>query len=184
MGASLSLLTPRLILRDFEESDFPAVHYYGSDREVVRLVGWGPNREEDTRKFLHSAIAARDVEPRKKFDFAIVLRSGGRLIGGCGIYLQSEDSQAEIGYTLARDCWGQGYATEAAYRLISFGFRGLGVHRIMAACDVENLASWQVMEKLGMRREGHFREDRRQKGRWRETYLYAILEGEWAALTA
>jgi RimJ/RimL family protein N-acetyltransferase len=184
MDASLSLPTPRLILRDFDESDFAAVHRYASDPEVVRLVHWGPNREADTRRFLRSAIATRRRQPRRKFDLAIALKFDASIIGGCGIYLPSDDSQAEIGYTLARECWGQGYATEAAYRLLAFGFRALGVHRVFATCDVENVASWAVLEKLGMRREGYLREDRWQRGKWRDSYLYAILEEEWRTLSA
>ncbi|MDI6856799.1 MAG: GNAT family protein [Dehalococcoidia bacterium] len=183
MGALLSLPTPRLVLRDFEESDFAAVHRYGSDPEVARLVPWGPNHRRDTRRFLRQAIAARGREPRKRYDLAIVLKPDGVLIGGCGIQVLP-DSQGEIGYAVARDFWGRGYATEAAYRLLAFGFRGLDLHRIFATCDVENVASWQVLEKLGMRREGHLREDRLQKGRWRDSYLYAILEQEWKVLAA
>ena len=83
------------------------------------------------------------------------------------------------GYCLNRDYWGHGYATEAAQAVISFGFEQLGLHRIFAICDPCNVASWRVLARAGMRREGHLLEDRWQKGQWRDSYLYAILEREW-----
>ena len=59
------------------------------------------------------------------------------------------------------------------------GFGLLGLHRIVATCDVRNRGSWKVMQKLGLRREGRFRRDRTIKGAWRYTYLYARLADEY-----
>jgi RimJ/RimL family protein N-acetyltransferase len=53
------------------------------------------------------------------------------------------------------------------------------LHRISATADIRNIASWRVLEKLGMRREAHFREHMRQREQWRDSFLYAILEREW-----
>ena len=55
----------------------------------------------------------------------------------------------------------------------------LSLHRIWATCDVDNRASARILEKVGMRREGHLRHSVRRKGEWRDSYLYAILEPEW-----
>jgi RimJ/RimL family protein N-acetyltransferase len=62
---------------------------------------------------------------------------------------------------------------------VGFGFETLALHRISATCDVDNVASARVLEKLGMKREGHIRHTARRKGEWRDSYLYAILEPEW-----
>lgn len=177
----LPLVTPRLVIRDFEDGDFEAVHAYGSDPEVVRFVEFGPNTEEETRDFLNRAKMARWERPRKIFHLAVVGQSDGRLIGGCGIYVDAASQQATIGYTLSRDAWRQGIGTEVAQALLRFGFERLKLHRIAASCDVENVASWRVMEKEGMRREGHLIQDRWQRGHWRDSYLYAILQEEWRA---
>ncbi len=182
MAAALRLVTDRLLLRGFEESDFAAVHRYASDLEVVRYMDFGPNSEEDTWSFIQRALASQQAEPRKRFGLAVVLKSEGRLIGTCGIYVSaSKDHEAEIGYVLARDFWGRGYGTEAVGALISFGFEQLGLHRIVSTCRPENVASSRVMEKSGMRREGYLREARWQKGEWHDSLLYAILESEWKA---
>ena len=165
------------------ESDWSAVHEYGSDPEVVRFMPWGPNTETATHEFIERSLASQREEPRDKFELAVTLADNGRAIGGCGIRVSaSSDRGADMGYCLRRDAWGLGYGTEASRRIVRFGFERLGLHRIVATCDVENLASARVLEKTGMRREAHFRADSTIRGEWRDSYLYAILEDEWRIL--
>jgi ribosomal-protein-alanine N-acetyltransferase len=174
------LATERLVLRDFREDDWTSVHEYAADLEVVRYMPWGPNSEKETKAFIERALASQGEEPRTKFEFAVTLRETGRLIGGCGIrIMSSRDRAANMGYCLRRDTWGRGFAAEAAAAVVAFGFDVLNRHRIHATCDTENQASVRVLEKIGMRREAHFREDTRLRGRWRDSYLYAVLEQEW-----
>jgi len=111
---------------------------------------------------------------------AITLKETGQLIGGCSLH-KNKDEGASIGYTLNRQFWGKGYTTELARALLTFGFTQLNLHRIFALCDEENRTSAHVLEKIGMRREGHLIQDIRLKGQWRNSYLYAILEPEWRA---
>jgi len=178
----LPIETPRLLLRDLVDSDGPAVHAYASDTAVVRYLDWGPNTTEDTARFLTMARAARETVPRTAYHLAIVLGSTTRLIGGCRIEIRNfVSSHGDIGYVLATDAWGQGYATEATRALVAFGFEGLALHRIWATCDVDNHASARVLEKIGMQREGHLRQHVRRNGEWRDSYLYAVLEPEWRA---
>ena len=181
MSTTLPRPTERLVLRDFVEADWPQVQAYASDPEVVRYMSWGPNSEEETRDFLRQKLEAQAADPRAEFDLAVVLRDTGRLIGACGITVSSARTRcAWVGYCFHRDFWGQGYATEAARAVVGFGFEALGLHRIFSTCDTENLASARVLEKVGMRREGHVREDALVRGRWRDSYLYAVLEQDWA----
>lgn len=176
----MELRTERLLLREFVEEDWRAVHEYGSDPEVVRFMPWGPNTEDDTRAFVARALAAQSEEPRRNYYAAVTLLAGGWLIGACSLHLGSPANRsAWIGYCYARAFWGCGYATEAARALVSFGFRELGLHRIWASCDVENAASARVMEKLGMQREGRLRQDMNIRCRWRDSFIYAVLEGGW-----
>jgi RimJ/RimL family protein N-acetyltransferase len=170
----------RLVLRDFEESDWKAVHSYGSDVEVVRYMDWGPNTEEDSKKFIQRALTSQKEQPRKTYTLAIILKPENKLIGGCGIYISDpENQEGWIGYCLNRDFWGQGYATETAISLVKFGFSQLNLHRIFATCDPANIASARVLEKTGMQCEGRFREHKWAKGKWRDSLLYAILDHEW-----
>lgn len=68
--------------------------------------------------------------------------------------------------------------------LVGFGFEQLGLHRIWATCSTENAGSARVLEKLGMRPEAHFKEDVNIRGRWRDSYLYAVLANDWEAARA
>jgi RimJ/RimL family protein N-acetyltransferase len=89
------------------------------------------------------------------------------------------DVEANIGYELNPKYWNHGYATEAAHAIVDFGFFHFGVHRVWADLIAENFASAHVLEKLGMRREGHLREKAYFKGRWWDALIYAILIDEW-----
>jgi ribosomal-protein-alanine N-acetyltransferase len=172
----VDIVTERLLLREFVRSDWRAVHQYASDPEVVRYLTWGPNTEKETRAFIRSILRARRRGGRAGYDLAVVLRSEDRLIGGCAIH-----PATWIGYVFNRACWGRGYATEAARALLALGFDGLGLHRVTATCDPQNLASARVLEKSGMQLEGRLREHVWQRDRWRDSLLYAILEDDWRA---
>jgi RimJ/RimL family protein N-acetyltransferase len=179
------LKTERLVLREFKEDDWQAVHEYASDPEVVKHMPFGPNTVEDTRAFIDCALGYQFEKPRHHFELAVTLRDGGRLLGGCGIrFTNAADLEASMGYCLHRHFWGNGYATEAGQALLALGFDGLGAHRVFAICAPENVASTRVLIKLGMQREGLLRENMRIADRWRDSFLYAILEHEWRELRA
>jgi len=181
--SAIRIETSRLILREFDTDDHSQVHAYASDPEVVLYEPWGPNSQEDTREFVRRALTARQVTPRVQMELAVTLKPELTIIGGCGIRLNDPlDKNAELGYCFARLFWGKGYATEAAQQLLKVGFEVLGAHRIIATCDPRNLASVRVLEKIGMRREAHFKEHKWVKGKWRDSLLYAILDHEWLAL--
>lgn len=178
----VAIALPRLLLRELEARDWAAVHAYAADAEVARYMPWGPNSPAETHDFLRRAASHRRERPRRHYDFAVVLNADTRLIGAGGLHVSAPElSEAFIGYALNRAFWGQGYATETARGLLAFGFEQLGLHRIFAVCDPANAASARVLEKSGMRREGHLREHRWQKGAWQDSLLYALLRREWTA---
>ena len=91
------LQTERLILREFVKSDWKAVHEYASDPEVVRFLEWGPNTSDETVAFLDGTLACQKEKPRRIYEFAIVLKDTGKLIGACGLRLYVEnDNQAAM----------------------------------------------------------------------------------------
>ncbi len=170
----------RLLLREFKEADWQAVHIYASDPEVVRFMEWGPNDEDDTKAFISRSIASQKERPRRKYTLAITLKGESKLIGGCDVcVVSSEHKKGWLGYCLNRDFWHKGYATETVQALLEFGFKQLALHRIFAEVDPDNIASRNVLEKTGMLYEGHVREHRWAKGKWRDSLLYATLENEW-----
>ena len=174
----MEIHTNRLTLRDYIETDLEDIHEYGSDPEVVRYMPFGPNTHEDSQNFLNGAIAKRKQKPRTDFALAVVLKSEGKLIGGCKIDKVS-DIEAHLGYILNRNYWGNGYATEAARAMVGFAFSELGAHRVYADCHPENAASIRVLEKVGMALEGRRRDYMIFHGEYSDTLLYSILEHEW-----
>jgi RimJ/RimL family protein N-acetyltransferase len=176
--------TARLILRPFKKDDFEAVHSYASVPENVKYMVWGPNDEEATRKFLSGCEEKWRTQPIYEYDFAIVSKSDIKVIGGCGIYLNKERTEAMLGWILHRDYWKQGLMVEAASELLRFGFEELKLHRIYSTCSTENYGSYRVMEKLGVRREAHFLKNRfgrlNNEKKWYDEYHYAMLEDDWA----
>ena len=176
------LLTERLILREFEADDWSAVLAYQSDPRYLRYYHWTERTPGEVREFVNTFVTQQDEHPRTKFQLAVVLKLDHQLIGSCGIRMASPDAyEADIGYELDPQHWGQGYATEAARAIVRFGFTELGLHRIWAHCIAENLGSVRVVEKVGMRPEGRLREKEYFKGRWWDTLLFAILDYEWRA---
>lgn len=174
------ITTDRLIIREFSLADEDAVHEYGSDPDVVRYMPWGPNTREDTKAYLGRVLAGQQKQPREGYDMALVLKESNRLIGACGIYITRPDvCEAMLGYVLHKDYWSQGYMSESAHAMVGFAFQHLGMHRIFATCDPENIGSRRVMEKIGMSYEGRLRDHHLIRGAWRDSLVHSILEQEY-----
>ena len=174
------LETARLILRELEETDAPACNVWEADAEVVRY------QSNDVCTLAQSLAYIREVRregalvPRRLFDLGVVRREDGLLIGRVGLRVtRPEHREGEVWFVFRRDCWRRGYAAEAVGALLGLGFRGLGLHRIYGDCDPRNTGSAHLMERLGMRREAHLRENWWLKGEWCDSWLYAILDREW-----
>ena len=127
----VELRTERLVLREFTESDWPAVHAYQTDPRYLRYYPWTDRAEEDVRAFVRTLVTWQEERPRRRFQLAITLPREGRLIGNCGVRVNAPESrEGNVGYELDPRFWGQGYATEAARAVVGFGFGELGLHRI------------------------------------------------------
>jgi len=176
----MQFTTEHLTLREYTPDDVPAVLAYRRTPEYLHYYPWTDRTEAGVRKFLQMFFDWRDEEPRRKFQFAITISESWQLIGSVGVRRKpGNEWEADIGYELAAEHWGKGYATEAAHAMVDFGFRELKVHRVSAGCVAENTASVRVLERLGLRLEGQLRESTYFKDRWWDARLYAILEEGW-----
>jgi len=172
--------TARLRLRRIAEADLPAFIAYRNDSDVARYQSWEGISEAEAVAFVREQQSAPAGEPGEGLQIAIERKDSGRMIGDCFFKVMEDDPrQAEIGYTLAREAQGQGFATEAVAALLTWALPTFDLHRIIAILDVKNTASVALLERLGLRREGHFRENIWFKGAWGDEYLYAILRDEW-----
>jgi len=174
----VTIKTKRLLILEFTLDDFEAVHRYATNPNVVKFMAWGPNTEAETRNFLQSKLQSQVLKPRVSYDLAITVDRTP--IGGGGLTIHNlKRDGAELGYCIDEPYWGKGFGTEFAAAMIRYGFEELLLHRVLAKCDPENHGSYMVMEKNGMTKEGHLRENLKIRGQYRDTLIYGILRHEW-----
>jgi [ribosomal protein S5]-alanine N-acetyltransferase len=155
MKAPASINTVRLVLKRPTGSDAAAIfERFASDPEVTRVVGWPRHRSlRDTHAFL--AFSDAEWERWPAGPYLIFAGETGELLGGTGLGFETA-YRASTGYVLAKNAWGQGYATEALQAMVGLAPR-LGVQRLYALCHPEHRRSWRVLEKCGFAREGTLR---------------------------
>jgi RimJ/RimL family protein N-acetyltransferase len=174
--------TTRLRLRRFAAADLATFIAYRNDPAVARFQSWEGITEGEAVAFVREQQTAPVGAPGEWLQIAIERKDNGRMIGDCALHVMEDDArQAEIGYTLAREAQGQGFATEAVATLLTWMFPTLDLHRVVAIVDTRNAASVALLERLGMRREAHYHQNVWFKGAWGDEYLYAILRDEWPA---
>ena len=199
--------TERLIIRRFVPDDRRDLHEYLSREEVVRFEPYNVYDEDASRKeAVRRASDDNFWAVCLKTSGTGTVRSGpgrpwaampnaesmeksgdcvcGKLIGN--IYLSAMGHGTwELGYVFNDGYWGRGYATEAARALLCDVFVNRGARRVTAMCNPQNISSWKLLERLGMRREGNlvrnvsFKKDAAGRSIWQDTYEYAILAEEW-----
>jgi RimJ/RimL family protein N-acetyltransferase len=174
------LESERLILRGFTDADLPILLAYRNDPEIARYQSWDSFSEAEAKVFLREQQALEPGTPGKWFQFAIEEKSSGLLVGDCALHIDDAGQQGEIGFTLAGQQQGKGFATEAVTRMCDYAVTDLCLHRLVAICDCRNHTSVALLERLGFRREGHFIKNIFFKGEWGDEYLYAMLKAEWA----
>ncbi len=183
MAVFTPLETTRLRLRHFRDADLALFMAYRNDPEVAKYQGWEGISEPEARAFLQEQKAIQPGVPGQWFQIAIELKETGMLVGDCALKMEEHDErQAEIGYTLSRAYQGRGIASEAVSCVLEYAFVTLRLHRVIAITDCENAASVALLERLGLRREGHFHQNVWFKGKWGDEFLYAMLQEEWRSM--
>ena len=176
---TLSIVTERLVLRRYTHDDIPDVLGFISHPSVARVTSKRVQAtEEGVKTYIDLQNSYQPFEKDRVFELAIERKEDGKVIGFLGLICQDQ-GQAEIGWALGVDYRGRGYATEAARALMDYGVNSLGLHRIHADTGTGNHASWKMMERLGMRREGLLRGAVYEEGKWVDRVVYGLLAGEW-----
>ncbi|MDP2270195.1 MAG: GNAT family protein [Archangium sp.] len=177
------LATKRLVLRELRADDWVEAQRLDRDPRVVRFQSNDVLDEAGTKQYLETSIAAQAASPRLVYDLAICLPDDDRFLGRAGFKIERpEHREAQLWFTLRHDLWGKGFASEVLPALLDFAFDELKLHRVYGDCDPRNVGSARVMERAGMRREGHLRENWWLKGEWCDSLLFAVLNQEWPAL--
>ncbi len=176
----LEIITERLRLRELRSEDWRELLRYQSDPRYLRLYPWATRTLEAVQSFLQPLVEWQYEHPRSRFQFAITFRGEEALIGLVGIRRASPyASDSDVGYELAPQFWGRGYATEAAGALVRLGFEELGLERLWASCLADNAGSRRVLEKLAMHVVPGWEEWVWMKGRWWENLRYEVTREEW-----
>ena len=175
------LQTPRLILRNLKECDLDSFVAYRNEPEVAKYQGWRiPYPREKGEKFISSMKDKIGLKQGDWIQYAVALKDTDELIGDLDCYIKKEEvRQAVIGYTIASRYWRKGYAFEGIPFLLKYLFEDMDIHRVAADCDVENVASFRTLEKLGFRREAHYVESFLINGVYTSEYHYGMLQREW-----
>jgi RimJ/RimL family protein N-acetyltransferase len=170
----------RLILRQFSQQDVDSFYLYRSSPEVAKFQSWENYQQHDAEVFVNEQSKCVPNQPGTWFQFAIALVETNHLIGDCALHTPLDEPRiVEMGFTLAEVHQGNGYATEAVRALLSYVFITLRKHKAIAFTDVRNEKSIRLLERVGMRREGHLLENYMSKGQWVDEYQYSLLQSEW-----
>jgi len=179
---ALPIDTKRLTLRAYTDDDLKALYDIRCRPDVTRYLLFEPQSLDEVRESLDRRIKATELNaPGDPFVLAVERKDTGELAGDVNLEWRSEPNKlAELGYIFHPRHGGQGFAREAAAAMLRLAFEEFGMHRVVAHCDARNLASINLLKKLGMRLEAHFVRNEFLKGEWTDELVFAMLEVEWA----
>ncbi|WP_126650580.1 GNAT family N-acetyltransferase [Chryseobacterium aureum] len=177
----MQLYTERLLLRDITLDDQQDIFNYRSDAEANQFQGWIPETLEEVERFIQRNNKEFN-QPESWYQLLITDKETKAVIGDIGVHFIGEENvQAEFGITINTSFQGKGYASEAIKAVIDHLFNDLHKHRITASVDPDNTPSIQLMERIGLRKEGHFVKSLFWKNNWVDDVIYAVLREEWPA---
>ena len=180
MDKIIQIRSERLILRPIQIEDSALIFAYRSNSVVNQYQGWIPKTIDDVHNFIRNRTSPEFNLPGSWFQFVMIKQDNDELIGDVGVhFLDSGGFQVELGCTLDQKHMGKGYATEALGGVINFLFECQNKHRIIASIDPRNEKSIQLFERLGFRKEAHFKQSFLINGEWVDDLIYAILKDEW-----
>ncbi len=171
--------TKRTLIRPINQEDANAVFNYRSDSKTNQFQGWIPKTLEDVNEIILKNPAEFNV-PETWFQLVIIETNSDKIIGDIGIHFSDERNlQCEIGCTLNKAYQKKGFASETLQAVIDHLFTKLEKHRIFASLDPKNENSVNLLERLGFRKEAHFKQSLWFRGKWVDDMVFAILKIEW-----
>lgn len=163
--------TSRLLLRHFKGSDAKDVQELAGSEEMARTTLSIPHPYPDGAAEAWIERTRLSAEKGDIYAFAMVRKDDEKLIGCASLRVSRSHNHAELAYWVGYPFWGHGFATEAARRIVTFGFDELGLNRIFAAAMTKNPGSSKVMSKIGMKYEGTFPQHILKSGNYEDWYI-------------
>jgi ribosomal-protein-alanine N-acetyltransferase len=174
------LETHRLILREMTLRDVEFYfHHFNNENIVDGSCFPGPKTLEAARQELE-LYCIRPFKDDRGIRWGIARKGSDELIGTCGYYDWNKTShRVEIGYDLEPAHWGEGIMSEALHAVLRYGFEEMGLNRVQAIIDSENVRSIKLVERLGFKKEGILRQNSYFRGRFRDEVCFSLLKEEW-----
>ena len=141
--------TNRLLLRNFTEDDAHLLYELNLDPEVIKYT-YDPIKDIDHAGQVLQQVIIPQYALYNHGRWAVHLKPTLEFIGWCGLKYIPEKNEIDLGYRFQKNVWGKGYATEAAYACIKYGFEKLNLSRIIGRAVSANLGSLKVLEKCGL----------------------------------
>ena len=174
---TIELKTKRLILRKMNENDAEQMYMgWMSDNRVSKYTSWYSHSSiDDTKAYIQYIMG---LDEQSSYNWLIEL--DGVAIGTINVCYSDDNIElAGIAYALSYNYWGQGLITEAAKEVVLFLFDKVGYRKIIAGCDIDNIGSKKVMEKLGMKQEACLRQQiKRKDGTFGDDLQYGLFRNE------
>ena len=172
--------TGRLLIRPFLSDDAPGLAARRNDPEVARLQTWELPYSLERAEEVVSELVAMEGPVSDEWWMAVVADAeSGEVLGDLALHLTWQGRTAEVGYTLAREHWGKGYATEALDALVGYLFDALGVTRVFGMLHPDNAASAMVLERTGLLFEGHTRSSYWVGDEVSDDWIYGMTRADW-----
>jgi len=182
MSECIGINTDRLLLRSIRPDDAAALFKYHSDAVINKYQGWIPKTIDDVYDFIENRISPTIDLINTWYQFGIILKENFEFIGDVGIhFLDEHKKQVEIGCTLDINYQGKGFATEALIRIINYVFLDLDKNVVVTYIDPENIKSIALVERIGFKKEAHFKESNSIKREWPDDIVYSIIKEDWIA---
>jgi RimJ/RimL family protein N-acetyltransferase len=177
------LRTDRLMLRPLTADDVESIHAYQSREEVCRYIPYAPRTRGEIADRIDSGVLTSVINSvGEALSLGVTLLDSDVVMGDVMLrWVSDEHKCGEVGYAFNPEFQGNGYATEACRALLPLAFDGLGLHRIIGRIDARNLASANVLRRLGMRQESLLVENEWFKGEWTDEIDFGLLAREWRA---
>jgi RimJ/RimL family protein N-acetyltransferase len=174
---NISIMTKRLLIRNFTEDDYNDLYEYLSDKETYKFEPGEPVTIEAAKNLCNE---------RSKDNKFLAVQLKNKVIGHIyfGQVKPRELLTWETGFIFNRRYHGKGYATESLRAVIDYGFKNMSIHKIIAHCSPRNISSWKLLERVKMRREGklrkniYFNNDENGNPIWLDTYEYGLLKDD------
>lgn len=145
------LETDRLLLREITAADFEHLFKMNSDPVIMKYVGDGSTRNHEQMIVELGMLISYYTRNPGLGIWATMLKETNTFVGASGLVYYDNTPAIEIGYRMLKEHWNKGYATEASFGLLKYGFGILGLNKLVSSARIENLASRRVMEKIGMK---------------------------------